>query len=80
MIKGNVQEFLKSFVKKILTVFGSTYIRKQAFSIMKFGKSKCCLWLTDEHVHDTIHSYSCFKAYIQKLARDTRLWNSHRWA
>jgi hypothetical protein len=42
---------------------------------MKFGKSKCSLWLTDEHLLDTVHSSSWFRAYIQRLARDTNLRN-----
>jgi hypothetical protein len=52
--EGNVQFYgsqsknlnvIRSFVKKMQIAHGSTYICKQALSVMSFQKSKFCFWL-----------------------------------
>lgn len=37
--KGSFQE-IPTFAKKILSLFGSTYLREQTFTVMKFNKKK----------------------------------------
>ena len=41
---------LKKFARKLLSLFASTYICEQTFSLMKLTKSKSRIGLTDEHL------------------------------
>jgi hypothetical protein len=69
---------IKTFEKKMITAFGSTYICKQAFSVMNYQKNKYCSRLTSEHLYAMLWiSSSSFKADIRKLASDIQPQNSH---
>ncbi|XP_060874765.1 general transcription factor II-I repeat domain-containing protein 2-like [Metopolophium dirhodum] len=63
---------IKSFAKKMITAFGSTYICEQTFSILKFRKNKYCSRrsrLSDEHLNAVLRiSTSNLKADINELA------------
>src|SRR5215813_12698010 len=41
---------LKGFVKEMLVMFASTYVREQTFSVMKKSKSDLSSRMTDEHL------------------------------
>ena len=45
---------LRSLAKKMLVFFGSTYICEQAFSTLKFNKSKIRSVITDAHLADVM--------------------------
>ena len=48
--KSNYPEIVENALK-LVSVFGSSYICEQAFSIMNLNKSKLRSRLTDEHLH-----------------------------
>ena len=50
---------LKNFAAKFLTLFGSTYMCKQAFSSLKINKSKNRSLLTDISLHDVVRISTC---------------------
>lgn len=47
---------LKQHAIKISSLFGSTYVCEQTFSVMKLNKSKLRSNLTDEHLHDILRT------------------------
>ena len=51
--KSNYPEIVENALK-LVSVFGSSYICEQAFSIMNLNKSKLRSGLTDEHLHAII--------------------------
>ena len=60
---------IKSFIKKMITAFGSTYLCEQTFSIVKYRKNKYCSQLSDEHLNAVLRiSTSNMKADINELA------------
>jgi hypothetical protein len=69
---------IKTFAKKVITAFSSSYICEQAFSIMNYRKNEYCSHLTNKHLHALlrISSYS-FEADIHKLAGDIQPQKSH---
>ncbi|KAL4101074.1 hypothetical protein QTP88_021094 [Uroleucon formosanum] len=69
---------IKSFAKKMITAFGSTYICEQTFSILKFRKNKYCSRLSDEHLNAVLRiSTSNLKADINELAGKIQPQKSH---
>jgi hypothetical protein len=69
---------IKTFAKKMITAFDSTYIREQAFSVMNYGKNKYCSRLANEHLYAMLRiSSSSFEADIHKLAGDIQPQKSH---
>ncbi|XP_060875738.1 general transcription factor II-I repeat domain-containing protein 2-like [Metopolophium dirhodum] len=69
---------IKSFPKKMITAFGSTYICEQTFSILKFRKNKYCSRLSDEHLNAVLRiSTSNLKADINELAGKIQPQKSH---
>ncbi|XP_067930586.1 general transcription factor II-I repeat domain-containing protein 2B-like [Watersipora subatra] len=46
---------MKTHAQKMLVLFGSTDTCEQAFSVMKFSKSKHRSFLTDDHLSDVFH-------------------------
>lgn len=55
----------------VASLFGSTYICEQLFSIMKLVKSKARNKITDEHLENSLRiSTSAIKADLDKLARE----------
>jgi hypothetical protein len=69
---------IKTFAKKKLRAFGSTYICEKAFSVINYPKNKYFSRLTNEHLRALlrISSYS-FEADIHKLAGDIQPQKSH---
>jgi len=49
---------IKYFVKKMFTVFGSTYICEQTISLMKYGKSEYASRLTDGHLNAVLRFFT----------------------
>ena len=56
---------LRSFAQQIITMFGSTYICEQNFSILNYRKNKHCSRLSDIHL-DAILRVSTTKMQQQK--------------
>lgn len=69
---------LKKFAQQIITMFGSTYLCEQTFSILNYRKNKNCSRLTDEHL-DAILRVSTTKmiADVKKLASQMQPQKSH---
>ncbi|KAJ8386115.1 hypothetical protein AAFF_G00177090 [Aldrovandia affinis] len=67
--KGRFPE-MRTFAKKILRLFGSTYLCEQTFSTMNFNKNRFRSKLSDSHLRDILRiSTTAFKpdlAYILK--------------
>ena len=64
--------------KKIVSIFGSTYICEQLFSKMKLTKSKLRTSLTDSHLDGALRlSSSSLKPNIKKLVLNKRHQVSH---
>ncbi|XP_072303167.1 general transcription factor II-I repeat domain-containing protein 2 [Eucyclogobius newberryi] len=51
--EGRFQE-IRTFAKKMLSLFGSTYLCEQTFSVMNFNKSRVRTRLTDSHLRDIL--------------------------
>ncbi|OCT78218.1 hypothetical protein XELAEV_18029325mg, partial [Xenopus laevis] len=52
--KGRFQE-IRTFAKKMLSLFGSTYLCEKTFSIMNFNKNHVRTRLSDSHLRDILH-------------------------
>ena len=46
---------LKRFAEQLITMFGSTYICEQTFSILNYRKNKHCSRLSDIHLDAIFH-------------------------
>lgn len=69
---------IRSFSKKMITAFGSTYICEQTFSILKLRKNKYCSRFSDEHCNGVLRiSTSNIKADINELAGKIQPQKSH---
>ncbi|KAF0759342.1 general transcription factor II-I repeat domain-containing protein 2A-like, partial [Aphis craccivora] len=69
---------IKYFAKKMLTIFRSTYICEQTFSLMKYRKSKYASRLTDGHLNAILRiSTSKIKPAINKLVDAIQIQKSH---
>jgi hypothetical protein len=69
---------IKYFAKQMLSVFGSTYICEQTFSLMKYRKSKYASRLTDGHLNAILRiSTSKIKPTINKLVDAIQTQKSH---
>lgn len=51
--KGRFQE-IREFAKKMLSLFGSTYLCEKTFSVMNLNKSRVRTRLTDSHLRDIL--------------------------
>lgn len=68
---------LRNFAKKMLIIFGSTYICEQTFSIMNFNKNSLRARLKDEHLQAVLKiSTSNFKPNIDQMAKEMKQWHS----
>lgn len=66
-------ENIRTMAKRMLVIFGSTYICEQTFSGMKHKKSKLRSRITDEHLETTLKiSTSRFEPDFEKLVGDCR--------
>lgn len=69
---------LKKFAQQIITMFGSTYLCEQTFSILNYRKNNNCSRLTDEHLDAILRvSTTKMKADIKKLASQMQPQKSH---
>ncbi|KAK1176568.1 general transcription factor II-I repeat domain-containing protein 2-like [Acipenser oxyrinchus oxyrinchus] len=69
---------LRKFARRMCTVFGSTYICEQTFSLMKLNKSKLRSRLTDDYLHDVLWmSVSNFEPNFEKLVAEKQPQRSH---
>ncbi|KAL4720585.1 hypothetical protein ACJJTC_002360 [Scirpophaga incertulas] len=69
---------LKKFAQQIITMFGSTYLCEQTFSILNYRKNKNCSRLTDEHLDAILRvSTTKMKADVKKLASQMQPQKSH---
>lgn len=50
----NCNRAIRAFAKKMLSLFGSTYLREKTFSVMNLNKSRVRTRLTDSHLRDTL--------------------------
>ncbi|KAJ8377977.1 hypothetical protein AAFF_G00249670 [Aldrovandia affinis] len=51
--KGRFQE-IRTFAKKMLSLFGSTYLCEKTFSVMNINKNRLRTRLSDSHLHDIL--------------------------
>lgn len=51
--KGRFQE-IRTFAKKMLSLFGSTYLCEKTFSVMNFNKNRVRTRLSDSHLRDIL--------------------------
>ncbi|CAH2108321.1 unnamed protein product [Euphydryas editha] len=69
---------LKRFAQQLITVFGSTYLCEQTFSILNYRKNKYASRLTDEHLKAILRiSTTNLKTDIQKIASQIQPQTSH---
>ncbi|XP_045538423.1 general transcription factor II-I repeat domain-containing protein 2A-like [Papilio machaon] len=69
---------LKRFAQKFITIFGSTYLCEQTFSILNHRKNKHASRLTDEHLKAILRiSTTNMKADVQKIATQIQPQTSH---
>ena len=45
---------IRTFAKKMLSLFGSTYLCEQTFSVMNFNKNRVRTRISDSHLRDII--------------------------
>ncbi|CAM1292277.1 Uncharacterised protein r2_g143 [Pycnogonum litorale] len=45
---------MRSFAKKMLSLFGSTYLCEQTFSVMNFNKNRLRSRMSDSHLRDIL--------------------------
>lgn len=63
---------------KMASLFGTTYICEQTFSLMKLNKNRLRTRLTDEHLQDVLRlATSSFNPDINKLVSKKTCHNSH---
>lgn len=68
---------LRNFAKKMLIIFGSTYICEQTFSIMNCNKNSLRTRLKDEHLQAVLKiSTSNFKPNTDQMAKEMKQWHS----
>ena len=64
---------LTNLAKKMICIFGSTYMREQLLSKMEFIKNKMRSKMTNEHLNDGLRLTSNkINADFEKLTRDTQ--------
>lgn len=69
---------LKKFSQQLITIFGSTYLCEQTFSILNYRKNKYCSRLTDEHLSAILRiSTTSMKANISQIASEIQPQKSH---
>lgn len=69
---------LKNFAQQIITMFGSTYICEQTFSILNYRKNKYCSRLSNLHLDAILRiSTSKMQADIKKLTNQMQPQKSH---
>lgn len=69
---------LKKFAQQMITMFGSTYLCEQTFSILNYRKNRYCSRLTDEHLEAILRvSTSKMEADIKKLSSQVQPQKSH---
>lgn len=69
---------LKRFAQQLITIFGSTYLCEQTFSILNYRKNKYASRLTDEHLRAILRiSTTNMKANIQQIAAQIQPQTSH---
>ncbi|GAA6082984.1 general transcription factor II-I repeat domain-containing protein 2 [Tachysurus ichikawai] len=57
--KGRFQDF-RTFAKKVLSLFGSTYLCKKTFSVMNFNKNRARTRRSDSHLRDILRIKTTF--------------------
>ncbi|CAH1634822.1 unnamed protein product [Spodoptera littoralis] len=69
---------LKKFAKQFITIFGSTYLCEQTFSIVNYRKNKYASRLTDEHLRAILRiATTNMTANIQEIASQMQPQTSH---
>ncbi|CAK1599872.1 unnamed protein product [Parnassius mnemosyne] len=69
---------LKKFAQQFITIFGSTYLCEQTFSIVNYRKNKCSSRLTDEHLRAILRiATTNMTANIQEIASQIQPQTSH---
>lgn len=69
---------LKKFGQQMITMFGSTYLCEQTFSLLNYRKNKNCSRLTDEHLDAILRlSTTKMKSDVKKLASQMQPQKSH---
>jgi hypothetical protein len=69
---------LKRFAQQLITIFGSTYLCEQTFSILNYRKNKYCSRLTNEHLSAILRiSTTGMKANIPQIASQIQPQKSH---
>ncbi|CAK1589281.1 unnamed protein product [Parnassius mnemosyne] len=69
---------LKKFAQQFITIFGSTYLCEQTFSIVNYRKNKCASRLTDEHLRAILRiATTNMTANIQEIASQIQPQTSH---
>jgi hypothetical protein len=69
---------LKRFAQQMITMFGSTYICEQTFSILNYRKNKHCSRLSDSHLEAILRlSTTKMHANVKKLASQMQQQKSH---
>lgn len=69
---------LKRFAQQFITIFGSTYICEQTFSIVNYRKNKYASRLTDEHLRAILRiATTNMTANIQEIASQIQPQTSH---
>lgn len=65
--KERFQE-IRTFAKKMLSLFGSTYLCEQTFSVMNFNKNRVRTRLSDAHLRDILRiKTSCIEPDLTHL-------------
>ncbi|CAK1597303.1 unnamed protein product [Parnassius mnemosyne] len=69
---------LKKFAQQFITIFSSTYLCEQTFSIVNYRKNKCASRLTDEHLRAILRiATTNMTANIQEIASQIQPQTSH---
>lgn len=69
---------LKRFALQLITIFGSTYLCEQTFSILNYRKNKYASRLTDEHLRAILRiATTNLEANIQQIATQIQPQTSH---
>ena len=69
---------LKRFAEQLITMFGSTYICEQTFSILNYRKNKHCSRLSDIHLDAILRvSTTKMQANIKKIVSQMQQQKSH---